>query len=170
MNISSNPSKITRNFFAFFVICISLIFLLNFHLLNSSEHKKNKISKDKTQSKIQNEDLKLDSIIDYLLTESAKDFSKNQNPLPIKFKNVRVKNLKSNNSDNNFMLCGEFLCSDNSNKNKWTKFATIKTREIEQWIGSLAEGYCKDASDVKYTKYDLSSELLSRMNKMIQNK
>lgn len=112
----------------------------------------------------------IDSVITYLLDSSAKDFYDNQPPMPLNFRNVEVRNLIGENSENHYMLCGQFLTQDKEKKDKWTSFATIKTSKYEQWLGNQSLGYCKDSKAVSYKIKDLSSALKSKLASLKKSK
>jgi hypothetical protein len=115
---------------------------------NSSHIKLDPINLVQTQNAV------LDSLVNFLLDMSAKDFYDNQPPIPINFRNVRVKSFGSN-EENFYLICGQFLVVDNQNNQEWVSFATIKTDPYEQWIGSNALAYCENSKETSYTKTDL---------------
>lgn len=108
----------------------------------------------------------LDSIVEYLVNASAKDFVDHQPPIPVRFRNVQLKNLTGSASGDHFLLCGEFLAKDKQDKGDWTYFATIKTSGYEQWIGGQSIGYCQDAKPVAYKLTDVSALLQSRVDSL----
>ncbi len=105
----------------------------------------------------------LDSIVNYLLNASAQDFHDHLPPVPVNFRNVQVRNLTGPNTENRYLLCGQFLSQEKQSKDEWTSFATIKTSAYEQWIGNNLS-YCQDSKAVSYKINDLSSELKSRFD------
>jgi hypothetical protein len=110
----------------------------------------------------------LDSIVNFLLDASAKDFNDHQPPIPVNFRNVIVRNLLGQNGENHYMICGEFLEKEKQSKDEWTTFVTIKTSGYEQWIGRQAIGFCQDAKEISYKISDLSSALKSRVDSLIK--
>lgn len=106
----------------------------------------------------------LDAIVQSLLEASSRDFYTHQPPLPVAFRNVKLKFLVKADVGKVYMLCGQFLAQDDPTREKWTDFATIKTSDYEQWIGSNAAAYCQDAEEIPYGASDLSSALKSRVD------
>ena len=105
---------------------------------------------------------KLDSIVSVIIDLSAKDFYKNQQPAPVDFKNVKLKYIKKTNGEELYILCGQFVTSDNQE----TQFATIKNIDYEQWIGNSALTYCQDSKEIPYTKEDLTSALKNKFKSL----
>lgn len=154
-------------------LCISLtmvtIFLAS---CNPKTDYKNNPLKDSLVStnKTETQNTSLDSIVLFLLDASAKDFHDNQPPIPVNFRNVQVRNLIGQNSENSYMICGQFLAQDKQSKDEWTSFATIKTDPYEQWIGSNALTYCQDSKAISYKINDLSSALKNRIDSLQNTK
>ena len=98
---------------------------------------------------------RLDSIVDLIVSISANDFYKNQQPAPVDFRNVKLKYIKKANGEELYILCGQFLTNDKLE----IQFATVKNIDYEQWIGNSALTYCQDSKEIPYTKEDLSSAL-----------
>lgn len=167
MNKKSNK----RQIFAMHKIqlCISLIVVTIFLTsCNSKTDNKNNSSNDglESTSLTETQNTSLDSIVLFLLDASAKDFHENQPPIPVNFRNVQIRNLIGPNTENHYMICGQFLAQDKRNKDEWTSFATIKTDPYEQWIGSNALTYCQDSKAISYKINDLSSALKSRVDSL----
>ncbi|MFN8207292.1 MAG: hypothetical protein U0T82_07775 [Bacteroidales bacterium] len=91
---------------------------------------------------------------------SAKDFHEHQPPVPVDFRNVQPKLL----NEKIVLICGEFLAKDEQNKENWVEFATIKTSQYEQWIGSTT--YCQNSKVIAYKISDLSSALKNRFDSL----
>ena len=150
-------------------LCISLIvgtiFLVS---CNSKTNNKNISSKDSLESTslTERQNSSLDSIVLFLLDASAKDFHDNQPPIPVNFRNVQVRNLIGQNSENNYMICGQFLDKEKQSKDEWTYFATLKTDPYEQWIGSHALTYCQNSKAISYKINDLSLALKNRIDSL----
>lgn len=103
---------------------------------------------------------KLDSIVASVISLSANDFYKNQKPAPVDFKDVKLKYIKKTNGEELYILCGQFITSDQ----QATDFATVKNSDYEQWIGTSASTYCQNSAIIKYTKEDLAIALKNKFN------
>ncbi|MEI6088986.1 MAG: hypothetical protein WCR42_00890 [bacterium] len=151
-------------------LCISLLFFaLVLISCNSTTDKKNVKTSGNSSDSVcvsDTQNTALDSTIHYLLDASAKDFIANQPPLPVSFRNIKVRNLVGQNSENHYMICGQFLARDKQNKEEWSSFATIKTSDYEQWIGTQSVGYCKESKAISYKISDLSSSLKRRVDSL----
>lgn len=101
---------------------------------------------------------KLDSIVNLVISISANDFFKNQQPAPVDFKNVKLKYIKKSNGEELYILCGQFVTDDKQE----TEFATVKNIDYEQWIGNSALTYCQTSKEIPYTKEDLSKALKNK--------
>jgi hypothetical protein len=106
----------------------------------------------------------LDAVVKSIIEISANDFFKNQQPLPISFRNVQVKYSIKPNKELLYILCGEFATEDKQNNDEWTHFTTIKNSDYEQWIGPNGLTYCENSKEIPYTKTDLSIELKNKLN------
>lgn len=107
----------------------------------------------------------LQKIGNTLIEFSANDFYRNQNPLPIEFRNVEIKYLKNQNKELIYVLCGQF---QTGNSDEWIPFTTIITDPYEQWIGSNALSYCEGSKEIPYSKKDFSAELKNKLNSLIE--
>lgn len=105
---------------------------------------------------------KLDSIVSLIIDISSNDFYKNQQPIPIDFKNVKLKYIKKTDGEELYILCGQFITSDKQE----IQFATVKNSDYEQWIGNSALTYCQDSKEISYSKKDLSSALKEKFNSL----
>jgi hypothetical protein len=101
---------------------------------------------------------KLDSIVNLITSISAGDFYKNQKPSPVNFKNVKLKYIKKQSGEELYILCGQFVTTDNQE----IQFATIKNKDYEQWVGTSAQTYCQNSKEILYSKEDLSSVLKNK--------
>ena len=149
------------------ILSVSILILTLFLTsCNTGSENKNHSSKGSPDSisLTETQNASLDSIVQFLLDASAKDFYDNQPPTPGSFRNVQVRNLIGPNAENHYMICGQFLAQDKQNNDEWTSFATIKTDPYEQWIGSNALTYCQDSKEISYKISDLSSALKSRFD------
>lgn len=88
-----------------------------------------------------------------------KDFHDHQPPTPVRFRNVIFKNLTVTNSENNYLICGQFLAQENQNEADWISFAAIKTSGYENWEGLQLLGFCKDSKAISYKMGDLPAAL-----------
>jgi hypothetical protein len=145
-----------------------IIFILFLATCRSGSSNNNHSSKDSHENigLTETQNASLDSIINYLLDASARDFHDHQPPTPVSFRNVEIRNLIGPNEENHYMICGQFLARDNEDKDIWTSFATIKTSKYEQWIGNQSLSYCQDSKAISYKIIDLSSELKSRFDSL----
>jgi len=105
---------------------------------------------------------RLDSIVNLIISISANDFIKNQQPEPVDFKNVKLKYIKKPNGEELYVLCGQFVTADKQE----TQFATIKNIDYEQWIGNSALTYCQTSQEIPYTKEDLSYALKNKFDSL----
>ncbi len=106
----------------------------------------------------------MDSIVDFLLSASAKDFHDHRPPDPARFRNVRFGHLETAGREPIYLLAGEFLPAQEEAKAEWVPFATIKTDPYEQWIGGQAAGFTQNSKIQWEAAADLSSSLQSRLD------
>ena len=104
-----------------------------------------------------------DSVVDFLLASSVKDFRMVQKPLPAVFRNLSFGYLDGENQIRRFLMCGEFSYQNESGDVVWSHFATIQTTDYEQWVGNKQSDYCRDATPLRYEGGDLAAELLKRV-------
>lgn len=104
----------------------------------------------------------LDSIVSIIISVSANDFFKNQQPAPVDFKNVKLKYIKKPDGEELYILCGQFVTGEKQE----IQFATIKNIDYEQWIGNSALTYCQSSKEIPYTKEDLSQALKNKFNSL----
>ncbi len=116
------------------------------------------------------QDTILDSIVEYLLDTSVKDFYDDQPLVPVGFRDVKFKQLTKPNNEKLYLICGQFLELENPNKEEWVSFATIKTDPYEQWLGSNASAYCQDYEEIIYSKMDLSVALKNKLETLQNTK
>ena len=153
--------------------CISVLLLTVFFVsCKSGSDKTNTNSSQDSFSSIhsnvtQNDTIK--TIVKSIIDISANDFYKNQQPLPVAFRNVQIKYSIKPNKEMLYILCGEFTTQDKNNNNEWTHFTTIKNSDYEQWIGPNGLTYCENSKEIPYNKTDLSEELINQL-KSIQKK
>jgi|WetSurMetagenome_2_1015567.scaffolds.fasta_scaffold584016_1 hypothetical protein len=105
---------------------------------------------------------KVDSIVSLIISISANDFIKNQQPAPVDFKNVKLRYIKKANGEELYILCGQFVTADKQE----TQFATIKNIDYEQLIGNNALTYCQTSQEIPYTKEDLSYALKNKFGSL----
>jgi hypothetical protein len=104
-----------------------------------------------------------DSIVEFLLESSVKDFRMTQQPLPEAFRNLSFGYLEGENQIRRFLMCKEFSYQNESGDVVWRHFATIQTSDYEQWVGNKQSDYCRDATPLSYSGDDLPAELLKRL-------
>ncbi len=104
-----------------------------------------------------------DSIVEFLLESSVKDFRMVQKPLPDAFRNLSFGYLDGENQIRRFLMCGEFSYQKENGDTEWRHFVTIKTVDYEQWVGDKQSDYCRDATPLSYSGGDVSAELLKRV-------
>jgi hypothetical protein len=145
-----------------------LLFTLFMTSCNSGSSNNNHLSKGSpgSISLTETQNASLDSIVLFLLGVSANDFHVHQRPIPVNFRNVQIRYLISQNAENRYLICGQFLIQDKQSKDEWISFATIRTDPFEQWIGSNALAYCQDSKAISYKIKDLSSELKNRFDSL----
>lgn len=160
------PFQICNFWFAFLGITF-LIISCNSEVKTSNQTSVNQDTIADEKLKLVNP--KIDSIVNYLIAASAKDFYEHQPPLPIKFRNIELRNLKGPNAEDNYLICGSFLTKENEATDTWTSFATIKTSDFEQWIGSSSESFIHDSKRVDYTTTDLTKALDQRLQLLIKH-
>ncbi len=153
-----------KRYFKILSLITLIVFCLSCNSSNSNENSKT-VSSDSIRSDVTQPD-SLDNIVGTLLDVSAQDFYDQQPPVPVSFREVKIKYLTRPNKERTYLICGQFLDKDNQNKQEWTFFATIKTDPYEQWIGSNAQTYCQDSKEIMFTKIDLSIALKSRVDSL----
>jgi hypothetical protein len=102
--------------------------------------------------------------VDFLLTSAATDFHEHGPKGPLQFRNVRVGHVPGSDGKDQYLLCGEFVRTQEGEKNGWTKFATIKTSGYEQYIGENI--YCQRPTIVWDAEGDLSSSLQKQFDSL----
>ena len=105
-------------------------------------------------------------VVQFLLTAAATDFHTHSRSGSVRFRDVRIGHVMSPSRAEQYMLCGQFLPSQEVGKAEWTPFATIKTSGYEQWIGTQATNFCQGSSVVWDKEDDLSSLLQSRLDSL----
>lgn len=168
MNKNIDLKRINKKWIFLFLIPI-LFLTINILSCNSQTENKDKSTSEKLKEvdnfKIEHDSL--EKVIDAIIDISANDFYKNQNPLPIDFHNVEIKYHLKPNKEMLYILCGQFQ-TDNTNER--TQFATIKNSDYEQWIGPNGSTYCENSIGIPYSAKELSTELKSRLNSLIETK
>jgi hypothetical protein len=102
--------------------------------------------------------------IAFLLTSAAGDFNEHGPKGPLQFRNVRAGHTPGNDGKDQYLMCGEFVRTEEGAKNGWTKFATIKTSGYEQYIGENT--YCQNTKIVWIPEGDLSARLKSQLDSL----
>jgi hypothetical protein len=108
----------------------------------------------------------LEPVVEFLLTAAATDFDTHRPPDPVGFRDVRLGHLMTDSGEEQYMLCGQFLPAQEEDNAEWTPFATIKTSDYEQWIGTQATSFCEHSSVVWDEVGDLSPSLQSRLDSL----
>lgn len=147
---------------------ISVVFLsLLFVGCNTNSNKKqtnsSQVNSESIPSSVTPNDT-IDAVVISIIEISANDFYKNQQPLPVAFRNVQIKYSIKPNKEILYILCGEFTTKDKQNNGEWTHFTTIKNSDYEQWIGPNGLSYCENSKEITYSKTDLSAALLNQLN------
>ena len=107
-----------------------------------------------------------DSAAMFLIRAAAEDFLNTKPPLPLDFRNVRLKLLSGSGTIERYIICGQFLAKDEKGHQEWIDFTTIKTDPYEQWLGSVASEYCTKGKPVSNKRDDLSPLLKSRLQEL----
>ena len=100
----------------------------------------------------------------FLIEAAATDFHTHRPPYPARFRDVRIGHVMTSRGEKQYMLCGQFLPSQEEADAEWTSFATIKTDPYEHWIGAQAAGLCQQKSITWDDEGDLSSTLQSQLD------
>ena len=108
----------------------------------------------------------IEPAVQFLLTSAAADFHKFGPSGPLQFRNASVGHLMTTDGKEQYILCGQFLRTQEGDKSEWTNFATIKTSDYEQYIGGGSDFYCKRSSFVLDTNVDLSSALQTKLDSL----
>lgn len=99
-------------------------------------------------------------VVEFLIQAAATDFRAHRPPDPVRFRDVRLGHVMTARGEPQYMLCGEFLAAGTDGKDAWTRFATIKTSDYEQWLGAQAAGFCDGPAVTWDRAGDLSATLL----------
>ena len=102
--------------------------------------------------------------VDFLLTSAATDFHEHGPKGPLQFRNVRAGHVPGPEGKDRYLLCGEFVNTQEGSKNVWTKFATIKTSGYEQYIGDNI--YCQKPNIVWNAEGDISLRLQKQFDSL----
>ncbi|WP_406667596.1 hypothetical protein [Gallaecimonas sp. GXIMD1310] len=104
--------------------------------------------------------------VQFLLTKSAADFNAHRQLYPSRFRAVRVGHLFKTDGAMRYILCGQFLPTQNKAQN-WVPFVTVDTHGgphgYEQWLGGVASSLCQKATVTWDSKGDLSAALLRKL-------
>jgi hypothetical protein len=101
--------------------------------------------------------------VDFLVLSAAADFREHGPDGPLQFRNVRAGYVPGTDGKDQYLLCGEFVRTEEGTKNSWTKFATIKTSDYEQYIGDNV--YCQKPNIV----WDPSGDISSRLQRQFES-
>lgn len=102
----------------------------------------------------------------FLIHASAADFQAHRPPDPVRFRDVRLGHVMTARGEAQYMLCGEFLAAEAGGKAEWTRFATIKTSDYEQWLGAQAAGFCDGPAVIWDKAGDLSNALQGELQSL----
>src|SRR5213083_37986 len=108
----------------------------------------------------------LDSVVQFLLTAAATDFHTHRPPDPVRFRVVRIGHVMTPSGREQYMLCGDFMPTEERGKAEWTPFATIETSGYEQWLGAQAARFRQGSSIIWDKVGDLSSSLQTRLDSL----
>jgi hypothetical protein len=164
--------KLTKNQFLKVTICLLITMFMLFSCNYSSKKKEvnsTEIKKDSIADLVTENDT-IDVIVKSIIEISAKDFYKNQNPLPTEFRNVQLKYSIKPNKEILYILCGQFSNQENQKNTEWIQFTTIKNSAYEQWIGPNGLTYCENSKEIPYKKVELTLELKNKLNQLMKNK
>lgn len=141
----------------FFSTILSLAFVLTFFGCSNTVKEQDTVSS--TADISVNEELHTipDSVIQFLVNSSAKDFSEHQPPTVIDIRNVKAGYISSG-KEITYLICGEFLSQE---RKVWEPFETTKTSGYEQNIGNNV--YCKQATFEKVENTRLSDAIKSKL-------
>jgi hypothetical protein len=98
-------------------------------------------------------------VVQFLIRAAAADFHAHSPPDPTRFRDVRLGHVLTARGEAQYMLCGEFLAAGAGGKAEWTRFATIRTSDYEQWLGAQAAGFCDGPAVVWDKAGNLSNAL-----------
>ena len=104
------------------------------------------------------------AVVQFLLTSAAKDFHVHRPPGPLRFRDVRIGHVKISSGEEQYMMCGEFLPTQEAGQAEWTPFVTIKMSDYEQYIGETT--YCQRPGTVWDAAGDLATALQSRLDSL----
>ena len=106
------------------------------------------------------------AVVEFLLTSAATDFHTHRPPDLGRFRDVRVGHVKNPGGEDQYLLCGHFLSTQETGNAAGTPFVTIKTSGYEQYLGAQAEArYCQRSSMI-WDEGDLSASLQSRLDSL----
>jgi len=108
-------------------------------------------------------DAKRDSAAVFLLNAAATDFHTHRPPDPVRFRDVRLGHVVTDDGATQYRLCGEFLPAQGREAD-WVPFATIQTSHYEQWLGATT--FCTDPALIWDPLGDLSSSLQRRLDSL----
>lgn len=142
---------------------VALIFCLSACKPNASPSQVNTPTEIKDSATLQISTDSLDAVVSSIIAISANDFYKNQQPLPVAFRDVQLKYYFKPNKELLYILCGEFSAQAESDNAEWTHFTTIKNSDYEQWIGPNGLTYCEHSTAITPTKDNLTAMLKQRL-------
>jgi hypothetical protein len=103
------------------------------------------------------------AVVQFLLASAAKDFHAHGPAGPVRFRKVRIGHVKISSGEEQYMMCGEFLPTQEAGQAEWTPFVTIKMSDYEQYVGETT--YCQRPGTVWDAGHgDLATVLQSRLD------
>lgn len=107
------------------------------------------------------------AVVQFLLTSAAKDFHAHRPPGPVSFRDVRIGHVKTSSGEEQYMMCGEFLPTQEAGQAEWTPFVTIKMSDYEQYVGAQVGAiYCQPPGVIWDAESDLATALQSRLDSL----
>lgn len=165
MKITTNfESRISIVHAVFIIATVTLLFCLSACKPNTSPSQVKTPTETKDSATLQISTDSLDAVVNSIIAISSNDFYKNQQPIPVAFREVQLKYYFKPNKELLYILCGEFSTQTESDKAEWTHFTTIKNSDYEQWIGPNGLTYCEHSTVIAYTKADLTTLLKQRLD------
>lgn len=167
MKITTNlKSRISIVHSVLITAMVALIICLSACKPNASPSQVNTPTETKDSAALQISADSLDAVVNSIIAISTSDFHKNQQPIPVAFREVQLKYYFKPNKELLYILCGEFSTQAESDKAEWTHFTTIKNSDYEQWIGPNGLTYCEHSTAIDYTKTDLATLLKQRLDEL----
>ncbi|MBL7801137.1 MAG: hypothetical protein JNL95_10470 [Chitinophagales bacterium] len=159
-------SRISIVHSALITAMVTLIICLSACKPNGSQSQVNTPTETKDSAALQISTDSLDAVVNSIIAISTSDFHKNQQPIPVAFREVQLKYYFKPNKELLYILCGEFSTQAENDKAEWTHFTTIINSDYEQWIGPNGLTYCEHSTAIDYTKAELATLLKQRLDEL----